>query len=102
MATREEVMSTAERLIRRGELGEAAALLEMWTRANPTDQAAASRLASVRELADPLPSTPRPTARPPSPAAIAAPPRPTPPGSKPDDPIAALQALLARIQSNRR
>ncbi|MBS2026539.1 MAG: hypothetical protein JST54_01435 [Deltaproteobacteria bacterium] len=118
MATREEVMGAAERLIRRGDLGDAAGLLDMWLRANPNDAAAASKLASVRALADPdsksrsnaiAAAMPLPKPKPPTPAPIAVAPmaKPTPPHEAkkpawPDDPVARLELLLQRVQANRR
>ena len=111
MATREEVMGAAERLIRRGELGDAAGVLDMWVRANPADAAAASKLASVRALADPdakprvnVVAASEPLPRPKSiPPAIAAPPRPEPATPRwPEDPVERLELLLQRVQTNKR
>lgn len=102
MATREEVMATADRLIRRGELGEALGLLEIWTKANPGDAGAASKLASVRELADPAELRAR-ALRPV--AGQATQPKSEPKAEHkplPADPIEALKELLERVQANRR
>ena len=113
MATREEVMGAADRLIRRGDLGDAVGLLDMWLRANPGDVAAATKLASVRALAEPD-SKPRslavtasmPLPRPKPPPDVAAPKIAMPPEQKkpawPDDPVARLELLLQRVQANKR
>ena len=100
MATREEVMATAERLIRRGELGDAAGLLEVWVRSHPGDEAASSKLASVREVADPAELRRVAAARSSAPPTV----QHAPPlgATLPADPIEALQALLKRVQANRR
>lgn len=108
MATREEVMATADRLIRRGELGDAAGLLEVWLRSHPADDGAAGKLASIRALADP--SELRATrangaVRPPSadPMTGIAPPAPKPPAAaRPRDRKELLEQLLERIRENKR
>jgi hypothetical protein len=104
MATRDEVMTAADRLVKRGELGEAARLLDMWTRANPDDAAAAAKLQTVRGLADPEPERPRVSARAEAPLLSGALParRPSEPSGWPADPVERLQLLLQRVQQNRR
>ena len=94
-ASRETVIGSAERLIRRGELGEAAQILGAWVKEHPEDAAARSRLAAVLDLAgsEAAASPARPPA--PLPAAPRAPPLPV-------DPVARLEALLERVRSRAR
>lgn len=94
--SRETVVGSAERLIRRGELGEAAQILSDWVAGHPDDAAAKARLAAVRDLA----GTDGPAA--PAPLhAVAASPEPEP-EPLPREPLARLQALLSRVQSRAR
>jgi hypothetical protein len=95
--SRETVIGSAERLIRRGELGEAAQILQGWVSSHPDDVAATARLAAVRDLAgsDAPPAAPR--------APFAAPPAPQPRAEPlPAEPVARLEALLARVKSRAR
>jgi len=104
MATREEVMTTAERHIRRGELDVAVGLLERWLAVFPDDGPARTRLAAVRALADEERPHARPAFAPPSRAER--PPAHAPAVAPPDDLAAVrsrrLRALLDTIKANRR
>jgi Flp pilus assembly protein TadD len=58
---RDSELERAERLIRRGELTEAATALEALVERHPDDQHLVARLASVRRLADPAAMPPPPS-----------------------------------------